>query len=121
MSKDTIRSIYFSIFSSHISNCCQVWGQKDNYRLNKILSLQSSSLRIIKFRPFKSDVSPLFRLLNVTLFSDIVRLSNLLFVFDSLSLSLPNSISNFFSINRNLHHYFTRDVKKNSKLLFFFF
>ena len=49
-------------------------------------------------------------------FSDIVRLSNLLFVFDSLSHNLPNSISNFFSINRGFHPYFTRNVK-NSKLI----
>ena len=116
VNKDIIRSIYFSIFSSHISYCCQIWGQKGNYHLNKILSLQRSALRIINFKPFWSDVSLLFRLLNIPLFSDLVRLSNLLFVFDSLSHRLPNSISNFFSINRGIHPYFTRDVK-NGKLV----
>ena len=112
VNKDIIRSIYFSIFSSHNSYCCQVWGQKGNYHLNKILSLQRSALRIITFKPFQSDVSLLFRFLNIPLFSDLVRLSNLLFVFDSLSHLLRNSISNFFSINHGIHPYFTRDVKK---------
>ena len=28
--ENTIRSLYFSIFSSHISYCCQVWGQSGN-------------------------------------------------------------------------------------------
>ena len=30
VNKNTARSLYFSIFSSHISYCCQVWGQTGN-------------------------------------------------------------------------------------------
>ena len=36
VNKNTIRSLYFSIFSSHLNYCCQVWGQNGNSHLNKI-------------------------------------------------------------------------------------
>ena len=94
--KNTIRSLYFSLFHSHINYCCQVWGQKGNSYLNRVLSLQRSALRIISFKPFRSDVSCLFRSLNIHLFSNTVRFANLLFVFYSLSSNLPTSILNFF-------------------------
>ena len=50
--KTTLRSLYFSIFSSHLNYCCQVWGQNGNQHINKILSLQRSALRIINFPTF---------------------------------------------------------------------
>ena len=113
---NTTRSLYFSIFSSHISYCCQVWGQNGNPQLNRILSIQRSALRVINFMPFRSDVSSMFRRLNIPLFSNHVRISNILFVFDSLSNSLPMSFSNFFIQSRDAHVYNTRN-SKNRKLV----
>ena len=111
-----IRSLYFSIFSSHINYCCQVWGQGGNPHLNKILSIQRSALRIINFMPFRSDVSLMFHSLNIPLFSNLVQTCNILFVFDSLSNNLPVSISNFFKQSRDAHSYNTRN-SKNRKLV----
>ena len=116
VNKNTIRSLYFSIFYSHINYCCQVWGQNGNCLLNKILSLQRSALRIIDFKPFRSDASPLFRFLNIPLFVNMVRVSNLLFVFDSFSDSLPISISNYFS-ERRTHSYNTRSIESGKLVL----
>ena len=112
---NTIRSLYFSIFSSHISYCCQVWGQSGNPNLNRILSIQRSALRIINFQPFRSDVSFMFRNLGILLFTNLIRVSNILFVFDSLSNNLPISISNFFCQSKDVHSYNTRN-SKNEKL-----
>ena len=113
---NTIRSLYFSIFSSHISYCCQVWGQSGIPHLNKLFSIQRSALRIINFMPFRSDVSLIFRTLNIPLFSNMVRIANVLFVFDSLSNNLPVSISNFFCQSRDVHSYNTRN-SLNRKLI----
>ena len=116
VNKNTIRSLYFSLFASHISYCCQVWGQSGNYHLNKILSVQRCALRIIEFKPFHSDVSYLFKNLNIPLFSNLVRMSNILFVFDSITNYLPSSISNFFIQCRHFYSYNTRNVE-NGKLV----
>ena len=115
--KNTIRSFYFSLFHCQIDYCCQVWGQKGNSYLNRVLSLQRSALRIISFKPFRSDVSCLFRSLNIHLFSNTVHFANLLFVFDSLSSNLPTSILIFFSLSRNSHAYITRNGEHNKLVL----
>ena len=116
VNKNTLRSLYFSLFSSHMSYCCQVWGQSGNYNLNKILSVQRSALRIISFRPFRSNVTDLFHILNIHLFSNLVRISNLLFVFDSLSSNLPISFANYFCQSHDVHSYNTRNIL-NGKLV----
>ena len=61
--------------------------------------------------PFRSDVSFAFRNLNIPLFTNLVRVSNLLFVFDSLSFSLPISICNSFTYSRDAHTYNTRNSR----------
>ena len=99
-----------------MSYCCQVWGQSGSYNLNKILSVQRSALRIISFRPFCSDVSDLFHSLNILCFPNLVRISNLLFVFDSLSSNLPATIANYFFQTQDLHSYNTRNIH-NGKLV----
>ena len=116
VNKKTIRSLYFSLFASHISYCCQVWGQSGNYHLNKVLSVQRCALRIIEFKPFHSDVSSLFHNLNIPLFSNLVRMSNIMFVFESLTNYLPSPISNFFSQCRHVYSYNTRNIE-NGKLV----
>ena len=113
--KNTIRSLYFSTFSPHINYCCQIWGQKGNYHLNRILSLQRSALRIINFKPFHSDVCYLYRSSNVPIFTKLVQISNLMFVFDSLKNNLPISISKYFCQSRDIHSHYTRNI--NGKLV----
>ena len=114
--RDTIRSLYFTLFSSHINYCCQVWGQNGSYILNKILSLQRCALRIINFKPFRSDVTHLFHSLNIPSFPNLVRIANLLFVFDSLTHNLPPSIDKYFTLSQEIHSYHTRNAK-NGKLV----
>ena len=68
----------------HLNYCCQVWAQNGNHHINKILSLQKSALRIISFKPFRSDVSTLYSDLKIICFKNAIKIANLLFVFDSL-------------------------------------
>ena len=116
VNKNIIRSLYFSLFSSHINYCCLVWGQSGNYYLNKILSVQRCALRIIEFKPFHSDVSSSFYNLKIPTFSSLIQTSNIMFVFDSLTNYLPFSISNFFTQSRHVHLYNTRNAE-NGKLV----
>ena len=99
-----------------LTNCCQVWGQNGSYILNKILSLQRCALRIINFKPFRSDVTHLFHSLNIPSFPNLVRIANLLFVFDSLTHNLPPSIDKYFTLSQEIHSYHTRNAK-NGKLV----
>ena len=109
--KNTLRCLYFAIFSSHMSYCCQIWGQIGNHHLNKILSLQRSALRILNFLPFRSDVSNCFLESNIASFNDLVKKTNILFVYDSLKKNLPPSISDYFTLSSEVHSYNTRNTQ----------
>ncbi|MBY0580760.1 MAG: hypothetical protein K2P53_03665 [Rickettsiales bacterium] len=111
----TLKNIYYALFLSHLSYCCQIWGQNGNYHIKKLMSTQRQSIRIINFQPFKSETSESFKKLKIPTFPALVKFSNLLFVFDSLNKNLPSSITHFFTESRIIHTYSTRNIN-NGKL-----
>ena len=54
-----LRSIYYAIFSSHMTYGSQVWGQAITTHTEKIFKLQNRALRIIDFPDFRADVDPI--------------------------------------------------------------
>jgi len=34
----TLKNIYYALFLSHLSYCCQIWGQNGNYHIKKLMS-----------------------------------------------------------------------------------
>ena len=54
-----LRSIYFAIFDSYLSNCCLVCAQNCS-TIQRIVILQKKSVRIINFKPRNSYTSSLF-------------------------------------------------------------
>ena len=113
--KHTLRSIYFAIFSSHLTYSCIVWGQNGNHHLNKICSLQRIATRILCFAPFRSSTDSLFPRLNILKFPDLITINNCIFVFDYINNNLPISLSGFFTKTKDIHHQNTRNVD-NAKL-----
>ena len=93
--KTTLRSLYFSLFSSHLNYCCQVWGQNGNQHINKILSLQRSALRIINFQTFRSDVSTLFSELNIIFFKMQLKLQTYYLFLTLLNITYLNPLKIF--------------------------
>ena len=55
---NVLRSIYYSIFESHLTYCCNVWGQKGNPIVDKLISLQNKALRIITFSAPRESSRP---------------------------------------------------------------
>ena len=103
------RPIYFAIFSSHLRYGSQVWGQKGNPNINKILSLQNIALRIITFSPLRYPTSSLFPEVKILKFQDFITINNCLFVYDHLHKNLSISISNLFTKTSDIHPYVTRN------------
>ena len=57
----------------------------------------------MNFLPFRSDVSTLFKEMNIPYFTDLIKILNILFVYDSLNKHLPNAICSFFLKNLITH------------------
>ena len=44
LSPKLLRTLYFSIFESHLRYGCQIWGQHSNHNLNDIANLQRKAI-----------------------------------------------------------------------------
>ena len=106
---ETLRSIYFSIFESHLIYCCAIWGQKGNSLIDRIISLQNSALRIITFSDFRASSTPLYINLNILQFRQQIELQNALFVNSTLNSLNPLPFSNMFAIQGDIHDHATRN------------
>ena len=110
----TLRSIYFAIFSSHLTYGSLVWGQKGNPNLKKVISLQNIALRILTFSPFRSSTSELYPEMRILKFADHINVINCLLAHDHVNNMLPISISNILTKTSDIHPYGTRNI--DSKL-----
>ena len=48
---------------------------------------------------------------NIVSFTDLVKITNLQFVYDSLKNNLPPSVSNYFTLSSEVHSYNTRNTQ----------
>ena len=71
-----LRSIYYAIFSCHMTYGVQVWGQKITTHNEKIFKLQNRSMRIINFSDFQAEADPLYKNNNILKLEDYVKLQN---------------------------------------------
>ena len=58
--KYLLRTIYFSIFNSHMIYSCQIWGQNKG-KIKKISELQDKAIRIINFKQKNYPVAELYK------------------------------------------------------------
>ena len=105
---NTLKEIYFAIFSSLMLYNAQIWGQYINKYVNRITKLQNKALRIINFAQYDSPKDTLYKNSNILKFSDNIKVLNILYVYDSLKRTLPNILNNNFHLQKNNHSYMTK-------------
>ena len=91
-----LRSIYYAIFSSHMTYGAQIWGQTTTIHNEKITKLQNRAMRIISFSDYRADAEPLYKRNNILKLDDYIKLQNSLFVYDFLHENLPDCFSDYF-------------------------
>ena len=65
VTKDTLRSIYFGIFSSILTYGSQIWGQIKSKHFNRLVTLQNKAFKVLNFANFRDTVSPLYKTLKI--------------------------------------------------------
>ena len=113
--ENVLRSIYFSIFESHLSYCCTVWGQKGNHIVNKLVTLQNKAVRIITFSAPRESSRPLYTQLGILPFRQQVEMQNVLFVNSSINKLTPLSLQSMFDFCRNGHDHGLRNQLRLTK------
>ena len=57
--KHLLKTIYCSIFNSHLIYASEIWGQEQNSRLLKnLIKLHEKALRIINLKDFNKNANP---------------------------------------------------------------
>ena len=59
-SPSALRSLYFSLFNSHLSYGLVVWGNTSSKDIDKIKSLQRRAIRVVRIIPGFFDTEPIF-------------------------------------------------------------
>ena len=112
--KFLLRTIYFSIFNSHLIYTSQVWGQKEN-TIKKLSEIQDKVICIISFKDKNYPRNELYY--NNKILKVYIKLLNCLFVKSILSKNHLPIFENVFKKARKAHSYSTRHSTKNSVLL----
>ena len=94
---DELVSLYYVIFSSHMTYGCQIW-YNNNVHSDKIKSSQNKAIRAITFSDFNAPTKPLMKEKNILSISDLIILQNILFVHDYFHDKLPLCFRNYFTL-----------------------
>ena len=113
---NTLRSIYFGIFSSLLTYGSQVWGQFPNQNVHRLQNIQNKAIRIINFSKYNDPVDPIYHKLKVLKLSDQVKLENFLFVHNSLNNKVPKPLRKSFTFMTENSSY-TRSSTQNKMAL----
>ena len=103
---NTLKSIYFAIFDSHINYANLIWGQNINSTF-RIVTLQKKAIRIINNQPRNSHSSLLFKKSNILKFEDKILINNIIFISKSINNLQPPIFKNWFIFCSDIRKYDT--------------
>ena len=110
---ETCLQVYYSIFYSHLSYSCNIWGLTSEENIKKIEVLPRKCLRIMTFSDFNSHTNPLFYNLRLLKVRDIIKSQQLKLVFEFCNNLLPIELENTFKFVSNVHNYNTISASNN--------
>ena len=108
VNKESLRSIYFAIFSSLMNYGSHVWGQKITSNVKRIMKLQDKCLRIINFAKYHDEPSKLYQISKIFKFEDQIKFNNYFHVHDSINRTLPPSLQDHFHYLHGAHVHKTK-------------
>ena len=98
-----LRTIYYSIFNSHLIYACEIWGQnQNNLWFKKLTKLQNKAWKVINFQSSDSPTDPLYQEDKVLKIADFINYKNALFVRNTLKRENPQVFHEMFiMLNQN--------------------
>ena len=97
--RSTLLCIYYSLFESHLRYACQTWAQNTNLNTSRIFKLQKQSCRFLTFSNYLSFSSPLFSQLKILKLNDLVKLLNVILVYEILNNLSPSILSEIYNLS----------------------
>ena len=91
------KTLYYSLFDSHLNFGNLLWGCAKRKLLKKIENLQKRCIRNVSLKSFKAHTEPLFKTLSILKFSDKLSHSRAVFVHKYRHKKLPASFCGIFT------------------------
>ena len=104
---NTLRSVYYDIFESHLCYASLVLAQNTN-SVKRLHLLQKTFLRIMFFQGRNSHTGPLLKVSKILKSFDKTALENCIFISKSLKGLLPPVFNSWFKFSFELHSHDTR-------------
>ena len=90
-------NVYYSLFYSHLSYGCNLWGITTEENLDIIVKLQKKCARILTFSDFDSHANPLFIGLKILKVHDVIKLQQLKLAYEYCNNLIPQDLQLFFN------------------------
>ena len=97
-----LRTIYYSIFNSHLIYACEIWGQNQNSLcFTKLTKLQNKAWKVINFQSSDSPTGPVYQENKALKTAYFTTYKNTLFIRNSLKKENPQVFHEVFMLNQN--------------------
>ena len=100
---DICLQVYYSIFFSHMTYGCNLWGLSSEENISNIEVLQRKCVRIMSFAAFNSHSNDLFIDLGLVKVRDLISLNQLKLVYDFHNNQLPSDLMPLFKLSSDVH------------------
>ena len=112
--KFLLKTIYYSLFNSHLIYASQIWGQTKTDLFRKLIELQEKALRIINFLPDTAPLNNIYKNSKILKLPDYIALQNALLVKDFFRQEIPKPLNQYFKKSNDQHQHATRSSTQNS-------
>ena len=105
--KQSLLTVYYALFQSHLSYANQVWGQALSHK-SRIFKLQKASIRILTFSKYFAHSKPLFQSLNILTVHNLTFSNNIILIYQILNKNSPLEIQSSFNLKYISNSHSTR-------------
>ena len=105
LSRDNMKTLYYSLIHYHLSYGTLLWGSVFQYRLHQLDVIQNKSVRNICNTMYNAHTGPLFKQLRIPKLVEMYnsQLCKLMYLFTSGT--LPSPLQMVFKRNSDVHSY----------------
>ena len=107
-----LRLIYFTLIYPHLLYCITSWGTASQTHLNKIITKQKRTIRLITYSSYTAPSTPLFKQMNLLQLSDIFKLRTAITTYFLLHNNKIN-LTNNLQLN-SIHSHMTRSQNQGN-------
>ena len=103
--REALSRLYCSIFQSHLSYCCELWGNCSKVHLSAIIKTQKMAVKLICNLKNREHTSRSFKELRILKFQDLVEYKINVLMYKAWNANLPENLQCLFQRNSENKHY----------------